>query len=279
MIKTLIYFKTKDIFQLQPCAFQFLSTQNTFINDLRDQITRKYRVIFHHNYNYSSIIYGALLNSCHWFKNTAFNYEFLNPNFVYRRLLNLNSSALVTYISRQKSTICFCDDSNQVEYFRDKFKPIFPGQNIPVHLVLQPPYSTTVIFIYSINFTDQLEYRIPYNSCEIQMHQHRWLQLVHKNCTPITYIAYSNTFEKCYVAFRTTYPDDSLYIYYIEFHECPLGFHIDNGSCKCDKHLKAAFSKLKCNIQNKTIICLGGSWIGSTSNRCVAAYAKYCILH
>ena len=159
LVKALIYFKTTDNFQLPPCAFQFLSDHNQI-----DQLTFNYTVIFHYNQNYSSVIYGALLNSCHWLKNTAFKY--LNPTFVYKRISNLNSSSIATLIQRKRSTIYFCNDDDQVEYFKDKFQSIFPGQNIPVRLTLLPPFLTTVM--YSVNFTtDRLEYTLPYKPCEI----------------------------------------------------------------------------------------------------------------
>ena len=219
VVKTLIYFETTNTFQLQPCAFQFLSHNI-------DQLTFNYRVMFLHNKNYSFLIYGALLNSCHWLKNTAF--KNLNSSFVYKRVLDFDTSLLTTSISRQKSTIYFCNDANQVEYFKDKLNPIFPGQYIPVHLTLLPPFSYVVV--YSMNFTtDKLEYKIPYKPCEMQPYQFKWLKLVQQNCTFMPYKIYSNTFEKCYVSFKTTYPDDSLYIYYVEFMKCPLGFSLPMG--------------------------------------------------
>ena len=270
LVKALIYFKTIDGFQLPSCAFQFLSDHNQ-----TDQLTFNYKVIFHHNQNYSSVIYGALLNSCHWLKNTAFKY--FNSNFVYKRIPNLNSSSFTTLISRQKSTIYFCNDDNQVEYFKDKFQPIFPGQNIPVHLILLPPFLTTVI--YSVNFTtDRSEYTLPYKPCEIQAYQIGWLYLVQTNCTSISYKVYSNTFEQCFVSFRTTYPDDSLYIYYIEFKTCPLGFSLRDRSCQCDSGLEVAFPDIKCDIESNTITRPGGSWIGSTGKdgQQVILYTKYC---
>ena len=62
-------------------------------------------------------------------------------------------------IHREKSTIYFCIENNQVEYFKDKFKAILPGQNIPICPILLPPFLTTVI--YSVNVTtDRLEYTL-----------------------------------------------------------------------------------------------------------------------
>ena len=276
VIKTLTYFKTENTVQLEPCAFQLLSATNkTLIRDDNDQPNLNYTVIFHQNKNYSHIIYGVLLNNCHWLKNSVFKY--LNSNFVYKKLLNLNSSSLTTSISRQKSTICFCNGDNQVEYFKHKFNPIFPGQNIPVHIVLLPPYSSTVIKYYSLNFTDKLRYKIPHESCEMQLDQLEWLQMIYKNCTAISYKVYSNTLKECYVSFKTEHPDDSLYIFNVEFKRCPLGFSIDNGSCECDSNLKAAFPNLNCNIQTETITRPQGSWIGSTRNdRQTIVYVKSC---
>ena len=272
LVKALIYFKPTDDFQLPLCAFQFLSDPNQI-----DQFTFNYTVLFQYNQNYSSVIYGALLNSCHWLKNTAFKY--LNPNFVYKRISNLNSSSLATLIQRKRSTlsIYFCNDDDQVEYFKDKFPSIFPGQNIPVRLTLLPPFLTTVM--YSVNFTtDTSEYTLPYKTCEIQAYQLWQLYLVQNNCTSIPYKGHSNTLEKCFVSFKTTYPDDSLYIYYIEFKACPLGFSISNGSCQCDSGLEEAFPNIKCDIESNTITRPGGSWIGSTSKdgQQVILYTKHC---
>ena len=271
IVKTLIHFETTNTLQLQPCAFQFLS------NNI-DQLTLNYSIMFRHNQNYSSVIYGALLNSCHWLENTAF--KILNSSFVYKRVLNFDSCAPATPIDRQKSTICFCDDTNRsrVEYFKEKFKPIFPGQYIPVHLTLLPPYKAVVI--YSLNFTTDLdlEYKIPHKPCKIQSYQFSWLQLVQRNCTSVSYQVYSNTLETCYVSFNTAYPDDSLYIYYVEFKKCPFGFSIINGSCECDKDLKATFPNLKCDIQTEKITRAGTNWIGSSysNGRWVILYTKHC---
>lgn len=267
IVKALIHFETTDTLQLQPCAFQFLS------NNI-DQRILNYRIVFHHNQNYTSVIYGALLNSCHWLKNTAF--KDLNSSFVYKRVLNFDSCAPATPITRQKSTIYFCDDTNQVEYFKENFKLIFPGQYIPVFLTLLPPFKFVVI--YSNFTTDNLEYKMPHKPCEMQPYQFAWLQLVQLTCTSMSYKVYSNTFETCYVSFNTAYPDNSLYIYYVEFKKCPLGFSINNGSCECDKGLKATFFDLKCDIQTERITRAGRNWIGSSysNGQWVILYTKHC---
>ena len=267
VVKTLTYFKTSDTFQLQPCAIQFLS-------DYTDQLTVNYTITFNGNRNYSSVIYGALLNSCHWFKNTAF--KSFNSSFVYKRVIALDSS-VPTPISQQNSTIYFCNDNDEVEYFNDRVKPIFPGQYIPIRLRLSSDLSPFLcVVLYSVNFTmNKLQYELPYRQCMMQPYQHMWFKLLQQNCTSVDYKVYSNTFEKCYVSFRT---NNSLYIYYVEFTECPLGFSINNGSCECDKHLKAAFPDINCDIQTSKITRPVGSWIGSSyiDGRWIMLYTKHC---
>ena len=270
LVKAIIYFKTTDDFQLPPCAFQFLSDHNQI-----DQLTFNYTVIFQYNQNYSSVIYGALLNSCHWLKNTAFKYY--DSNFVYKKISNFNSSSFASLIHRPKGTIYFCNDDDQVEYFNDKFEAIFPGQRIPVRLILLPPFLTTVI--YSVNVTtNTLEYTLPYKPCEIHAHQLGRLYMVRSNCTSISYKVHSNTLEKCFVSFKTIFPDDSLYIYYIEFKTCPLGFSIRSGSCHCDSGLEEAFPNIKCDIESNMITRPGRSWIGSTGKdgEQMILYTKHC---
>ena len=267
VVKTLIYFKTTNTFQLQPCAFQFLS-------DHTDQLTINYSITFHDNQNYNSVIYGALLNSCHWLKNTAF--KDFNSSFVYKRVIALDSSVPIP-INQQKSTIYFCNDNDEVEYFNDRVKPIFPGQYMPIRLRLPSVLSPFLcVVLYSVNFTtNESQYKLPYRQCEMQPYQHKWFQLLLQSCASVNYKVYSNTFEKCYVSFRT---DNLLHIYYVEFTKCPLGFSINNGSCECDKSLKAAFLDISCDIQTSKFTRPIGSWIGSSKidGRWVISYTKHC---
>ena len=270
-VKSLLFFKTNNAIQLQPCAIQFLL-------DHINKPTLNYSVVFHQNQNYSFVIYGALLSSCHWLKGTAF--KNFNSSFVYKRVIALDSSVPIS-ISRQKSTIYCCDDTDKVEYFRvnDRVKPIFPGQHIPIRLALLPPFSSVVI--NSVNFTtNKLENEVPYDytQCEIQPYQFRLQYMIQQNCTSVSYKVYSNTFNKCYVFFKTAYPDNSFYIYHVEFTNCPLGFSINNGSCECDKGLRAAFPDISCDIQTSKITRPIGSWIGSSNidGRWVILYTRLC---
>ena len=73
-------------------------------------------------------------------------------------------------------------------------------------------YSST--FPYSHN-----AHMMPYEECPLDL---EWLQLLHSNCTLISYKVRShNSLEmskKCYVSFRATYPDDSFYVYLKSVH-------------------------------------------------------------
>jgi len=54
------------------CRFQFLSNKGNLDQDFTDNNTINFNLVFNNNHNYTSIIYGTLLNSCQWLPNGAF---------------------------------------------------------------------------------------------------------------------------------------------------------------------------------------------------------------
>ena len=272
--KALIYFEKGN--SIQPCLFQFLSTKNVDEdfqnNDERDFFT----VILKNNTNYNSITFGTQLNSCYWLKQSSL--KTLTPASVYEKVLQYDTSD-ISAIGRQVGTLCYCKNETYVDCLRDhNFGSIYPGQIIPISLIRMPPNNVVNTAIYSSSFPySHNAYVMPYEQCPLEL---EWLQLLHTNCTPISYKVYSRnsleTSKKCYVSFRATYPDDSFYIYYVDFKECPLGFAIHNGSCDCDKNLKTAFPDLRCNIQTQTFTHPGKSWIGLSNEKKHIKYTKHC---
>ena len=126
---------------------------------------------------------------------------------------------------------CYCDNRISADCIKDHFKPIFPGQTIPISLKQVPPISPTSIYssAQSLQWVQDVEH------CLVKPYQLNWLQSVTNSCTPISYVAYSSSVKRCYVSFITTHPDESLYTYYIDIHEnCPDGFNMIDGSCECD---------------------------------------------
>ena len=255
------------------CMFQFYSSlqKSSQTTSLYDTSADHFNIFFKDNTNYSSLIFGTQLNSCFWLNGTV-NFENLTTGEVMKNVLHFNETG-EQVVRRKVSTLCYCDNVTHEDCIEDHFGTIFPGQRIPVSLKQIPPYSKTSIYSLSQPL-DQLHINV--QQCPVESYQLNWLQSIDNSCTPIYYTVYSNYTTRCYISFKTTYPDDSLYIYYIDMHEtCPCGFTIVNRSCECDPRLKEAFPTITCDVNTQTITRPGGSWIG-LSVQCQILYAKNC---
>ena len=231
-----------------------------------------FNIFFKNNTNYSSIIFGTQLNSCFWLNDTI-NFGSLTTGDVLRGVIHSNETNKQV-VRRQVGTLCYCDNVTGEDCIEDHFGTIFPGQRIPISLKQFPPYSETSIY----TIVKPLKQFHDIQKCPVESYQLNWLQSIDNSCTPIYYTVYSNYTARCYISYKTTYPDDSLYIYYIDMHEtCPCGFTIVNGSCECDPRLKEAFPTITCDVNTQTITRPGDCWIG-LSTQCEILYTKDCAL-
>ena len=263
----LIYFESSNNDHL--CKFQFLSKSNSSQTVLYENLTDYFAIFFEDNTNYSSLIFGTQLNSCFWLKD-AINFADLTTGDVMKSVLKFNKTSKQV-IQRDVTTLCYCDNNNNEDCITDYFRTIFPGQMVPINLKQIPPYSNTSI--YSIALFDDVE------QCPMKPYQLNWLQSINSSCIPIKYAVYSKSppeSTRCYVSFKTTYPDDSLYIYYIDINEaCPFGFSLIDGSCECDSRLKTAIPTITCDINTQTFSHSEGGWVGLSEQGDIL-YVRFC---
>ena len=278
IITALLYFKNNNINNnLSDCVFQFYpskfkGSQNvTAYKNLSDC----FAIYLYDNRNYTSLIYGAQLNSCVWLKDTI-NFGNLTTGDVMGRVLHFNNRTSEQVVYKKVPTICYCDSTTSADCIIDHFKAIFPGQTIPINLKQIPPYSKTSMYLVAQSLTQLYDIE----QCQVKPYQLNLLQSIDNSCIPIAYKVYSNSHpaDRCYVSFKTTYyPDDSLYIYYIDLKtNCPFGFILINGSCDCHPKLKAAFPTIKCDIDTQSIIRPGNSWVGLSAQGKIL-YVKLCV--
>ena len=272
----LIYFNDSSNGHL--CMFQFCAlVPKSLQNLLFKNPANSFAILFKGNNNYSSLIFGTQLNSCFWLKD-AINFENLTTGDVMTSVLHFHNETSEQVVCRKTSTLCYCDSTTYGDCIKDHFNSIYPGQKIPINLKQIPPYSK--VFIYSIGQSlDQQLHDI--NHCMVKSYPINLLQSIDDSCTLINYTAHlkpvesscasinyttyskSHPITRCQISFKTTYPDDSLYIYYIDINEtCPFGFNLINGSCGCDGRLKAAIPSIQCDINTQTISHLSKGWIG-----------------
>ena len=134
----------------------------------------------------------------------------------------------------------------------DQFGPIYPGQNIPIslkHSILSNETSVPLIHRY---FTLKLTF-YGYPRCEFN--SKLLMHVTNHQCTALLYavLNYHNS-TSCFAQFSDA--DNSYTIYYIIHFKgtCLLGFETYNGSCECNKQLKAAMPSLTCDIKMQSII-------------------------
>ena len=276
-VTALVYYK--KWYSFYSCMFQFLSSQGNLDEDFLHNKTN-FSLIFNSNNGYYSIVNGSQLNTCSWVKNGAF--QLLTPGDVYKKVLHLDAH-IKNVISRHSTTFCVCEGETHTDCIKDHFGPIFPGQTIPISLKQILPLNEAISFtaIHRKSFFFFLQ-SIPYTQCLLlldQTYESKWIQRIGTKCTPLSYkvLSASNDYATCFAALSAIGADESMYIYYIDFKPCPIGFEMYNGSCECNKYLKSVFPNLICDIETQTIVRPDRSWIGLSSNKDKILYVKRCI--
>jgi len=252
--KSLIHFKER--LDNYPCIFQFLSMRGTLTESYTNS---NVSVVFSKNHNYTSIIYGTVLNSCHWKKQNIFQNS--TPGNVYKSIVQFDTTTNI--IARRETTFCYCDNITGADCITDNFTttPIYPGQIIPIKLVQVPTNNITPTAVYLWQNVAPTKSLYNVEPCQLSPHQPtNWSQLTHKSCVPLLYKAFTNSSEPCSACFGVTSFIHNCYHIGFKKH-CPHGFEHRNGSCKCNRYLKAAFPYLICDIDTKTFYRQANSWI------------------
>ena len=236
-------------------------------------------MIFKNNHNYTSILYGTLLNSCQWLPNGTFHTA--TPGDVYKRVIQYDTTANI--ITRREATFCYCDKATgEVDCFRDNFipTPIYPGQTTPINLIQVPTPEITATAAYL--WRDVSESTHQYNAidkpCKLVPYQLvNWKNLVNETCMSLPYRVLTTLFEPCFACFSARgFAKSVFHCYYIGFKQkCPPGFEIHNGACDCNKHLTGAFPILTCEIDTVTITRPGYTWIAYNTEG-IILYVENC---
>ena len=173
------------------CLFQFISSEGNLDNSVNKQ-SFNFSVVFSNNHNFTSLIYGATLNSCQWL-DKAYSIWLLQVTCSSKFIIQYDSTRSI--IARQQATLCYCDKiTKEIDCFRDNFTtvPIYPGQTIPINLIQMPEFQPTVIYERQL---------INYITNVCQLKSINSLQLIPNNCTSLFYKAFTTTLEPCVALF------------------------------------------------------------------------------
>lgn len=248
---------------LHPCIFQFTSYSVLNQSDKIGNI-----INFNENLWYSSIIFGASLNSCYWVSNCVYANTTKSPGEVYGYIIHYNRDN--NLISRQEAAVCYCH-GNISDCIEDHFNPIGAGRTVHLKLKLINSKFSTAVYINSTQvFPNTL---VP--ACDLPLPQPMFK--VSSECTTLSYSITSNLTGTCSLYLTTTDLQRPVFVYYATLQKCPLGFVWLNGKCDCDPVLTRSIPYMKCDSESASILHAPISWIGVTEDQMDYMYKPDCI--
>jgi len=160
--------------------------------------------------------------------------------------------------------------TSEADCSNDHLAPAYPGETITINIKLLPPHHKTTVHIDS----SQVLNNSLYPPCEIPLAK---VYAVSNKCTSLIYKITAKFSKACLVYLKLMTDDKpvTLFVYYLELKNCPIGFQNINGSCVCNSFLSNAFPGLTCDINTQTIERPKSSWIGNIGSEIF--YGKYCI--
>jgi len=87
-------------------CFSFFQLIKIYVdNNITSNNKINFNIVFSNNHNYTSVLFGTLLNSCYWQNDCAFKNA--SPGEVCRRAIRYDAKKYI--IARREPTFCYCD--------------------------------------------------------------------------------------------------------------------------------------------------------------------------
>ena len=242
------------------CFFQYLSSKT--ITKLEDIENRNFSIIFHNNLYYKSDCYNHIpIIKCLWVTQSTFkNIDPFNVNSKYICYNGENNTGIY-YLNSRKNTLCICSDETHYNCHIDDLGYLYPGQ-------------TLTAFLRSNEDTDsdseiitKTDVNLPYiKSCIVQNPIAEHKQVLHKNCSQVSYTIAFPTENWCYLLIKKVSDFDiDVNVFYVRKLICPVGFAEINKICQCDSVITNFKKMITCNINDQTILRPANSWISATT--------------
>ena len=193
---------------------------------------------------------------CKWHVNSAF--KTVRPQYMNSHLITFKSqhSALI-----QNDKICLCTELYSYNCTINEVGPIYPGETFVVKFAFPFAWSIGQYPEYfDIGFSSE-------TSCQISEHILLSNRKRYKNCNILNLVILAKDENWCPFQMFTTRNNqhDSFIVYIILFPGCPMGFAKYYNKCDCDQLLGMLLT-ITCNINDRTILRPGNSWINATTN-------------
>ena len=203
--------------------------------------------------------------NCRFQQYTA--YHGLNPLIVYLELIKVEHNQTLF----STGFLCYCQGVKP-NCYTNTLGPIYPGQNLTLHVALNPNVIKDKIM--SVGTKNSVTYE---SVCRVDSLLEAE-QYVERKCTAVSYTIFSDGSTYCKLFL---YSDNHLTIYFIKLLSCPVGFLLstDTLSKRCICDLVVVVNKItqSCNINDQTMLRPAGSWMSATTHN--DSYTYHISLH
>ena len=142
-------------------------------------------------------------------------------------------------------------------------EPIYPGQNLKLQINLNSKITDEERVPITVRVYDNDS---PHTICKVSSLLEAE-QVVHQNCTEVTYNILSDNTELCkLILYNTNYNYPT--VYFIKLLKCPAGFSFNalEKKCACDNNLHSELILIKeCDINDQTLLHPPNGWISATT--------------
>ena len=269
------------LFQLQSgkaysyplCHFQYYKEQIKGKNKLNQRVSRMPLILTDSSNNISKIFDENIGNiNCKWDPKSL--YYGSNPLKIYEQSIQLENKRIDNGYEFDTGLLCHCHNGTQPNCITNTLGPLYPGQSLNFYLALNSKVTNQSSVPITVKVYDK---DFPHSLC-IVTSTNEAEQLVHENCTKLTYNIFAESQTQCMlILYNIEYKFPT--IYYVKIFKCPAGFTLDNITkrCDCDQNLKLYGITNDCDIDDQTILRPANSWISATTHN--DSYTYHILLH
>ncbi|XP_065899151.1 uncharacterized protein [Dysidea avara] len=175
-------------------------------------------------------------------------------------------------ISDKSTRICLCQEKGC--FNSTNVGTVYPGQSI--QLKLQATSYTVALYVDGTYNDKMMPVCDSVAHSTLKSRSKPQVNLVHTNCTTLSYTIRSNSSKWCMLQLRMATSEATLYSYNITLKRCPLGFILHDGLCICDPTFLNAIRGLSCDVQTGTYERPPSSWIAINPNHTDIMYIDQC---
>ena len=243
------------------CLFQYFTNHTNLDAVWYQEKKLNYSITFNSN-NMKPLAYSKIA-TCGWLNDSAFHTA--RPQEINQNIITFEGQQATQV---ENNEICLCKEHFSFDCAANELGPIYPGEMLVVKFAFPFAWNYSQYVGKILIYGDRSKTTCQYSKVTDHM-RNKPVSLITKyhycNETNFTILASQ---EKWCALVLYTFDDIKTKIgvfYIILFPGCPMGFAKYYNKCDCDQLLGMLLT-ITCNINDRTILRPGNSWINATTN-------------